>query len=67
VILDRKLDSFEGDFNARMKYSDYGAYHDPDMLRLITAVLECRYFQNEGYDGDYFASGQDMKFSYERP
>jgi histidyl-tRNA synthetase len=67
VIIDRKLADYEGDFNARMKYSDNCAYHDPALLSLITEILEGHYFQNVGYEGDYFASGQDMQFAYERP
>ncbi len=67
LILDKKLTSIEGDFNARMKYSDNMASHDPDTLQLVTELLENHYFQNEGYEGGYFASGQDMKLSFERP
>jgi histidyl-tRNA synthetase len=67
VIIDSKLDIYDGDFNARMKYSNFGSYHDPDLLRLITKILENRYFQNDGFEGDFYPSGQDIQFSLERP
>jgi histidyl-tRNA synthetase len=67
VIFDGKLADYEGDFNARLKYSPNAEYHDPALLMLITEILENRYFQNDGFDGDYYVSGQDMQFTFEQP
>ncbi len=65
VIIDDKVDSIDGDFNARFKYSANVDCDRPDLMKYLTEELERKYFQNDGYDGDYFASGQDMVFSFE--
>ena len=67
LIIDKKLADFEGDFNARLKYSANFEHHDPKFLVSITEILETKFFQNAGYEGDYFASGQDMQFSLDGP